>query len=341
MRIFVKILLSVNIAFIASVIVFSQVGKSEWRPVKPAGFFASWAKIGDGFSVKFVKTSGERRPLLLEITSSEIAKAKSVAIRFRLKLAKAQTASLVILAFGQSGEVWFKVSSPVLANVGEYELAIPLKGLQLAAFSEVKKAFDPMKVRRFQIGLALDGKCEGVWEIYSISLIDKPFRPIKPFALPFSPEIQLFLVHDTAAKPKTAIVSEDGKLIWRTEFSIPGGRHMYVLPILPVPDTDLTGYSGLRLIYRARLPMGIKALLITLVERDGSHYYTDWLATPTDEWKTLTIPFNEFRLGGWSQDENGKLDLDQIGSIIVGIHGTTSEQEGSGTIEVKSISFVL
>jgi len=115
---------------------------------------------------------------------------------------------------------------------------------------------------------------------------------------------------------------------------------MYILPSISLPDADLTGYSGLQLTYKANLPSGIKALLVTLVEHDGSHYYTDWLATPSDEWRTLVIPFSEFRLGGWSQDENGRLDLDQIGSVIVGMHGTTRESEGRGSIWVASIAFV-
>jgi len=115
---------------------------------------------------------------------------------------------------------------------------------------------------------------------------------------------------------------------------------MYVLPSLPLPDVDLTGYSSLQLTYKATLPFGIKALLVILVEHDGSHYYTDWIATPSEGWRTLVIPFSEFRLGGWSQDENGRLDLDQIGSLIVGMHGTTSESEGRGSIWVASITFV-
>jgi len=79
----------------------------------------------------------------------------------------------------------------------------------------------------------------------------------------------------------------------------------------------------------------VAALLGTILLASGQ----DDLAK-CGEWRTLVIPFSEFRLGGWSQDENGRLDFDQIGSVIVGMHGTTSESEGRGSIWVASIAFV-
>ncbi|MCX7968982.1 MAG: hypothetical protein N3B10_10935 [Armatimonadetes bacterium] len=321
----------------------SQRSKGDWKVLPSNGLSVYWTRTKEGFVAKFLKRGNERRLLMLETTSPNIAKAKSVSLRFRLRFtfvpASGLETRLALLAFGSRGEVWFKVSNPMKLT-GEVEWQMPLTGLQPAAFNSVKAELDLTRIRRLQVGLAIDGACAGVWEVLHIALNTEPFRPTRPFIVPFPPETQLSLTHDPAAEAKTGIVKEGEKLFWRTEFTIPGGRHMYVLPALTIPDADLTGYSALQLTYRARLPVGVKALLITLVERDGSHYYTDWIAAPAEKWRTLTIPLSEFRLGGWSQDENGKLDLDQIGSIIVGMHGTTSEQKGSGTIWVASISFV-
>jgi hypothetical protein len=44
-------------------------------------------------------------------------------------------------------------------------------------------------------------------------------------------------------------------------------------------------------------------------------------------------------LGGWSRDENGRLDVDQIGSVVVGLHGTATPERASGTIWVVDIAF--
>lgn len=327
-----------------TVFALSQQAAGNWKVTTSAGLSVHWTRTKEGFVIKFSKPGEERRLLMLETTSPNIAKAKSVSLRFRLRFTFVPVSGLetrfALLAFGSLGEVWFKVSAPMKMTGEEIEWQIPLTGLQPATFSTVKAEPDLTKIRRLQVGLALDGACEGIWEIRHISLNIEPLRPTRPLAVPIVPEVQLTLIRDPAAEAKTEIVKESGKIFWRTEFTIPGGRHMYVLPTLSIPDADLTGYSALQLTYRARLPVGIKALLITLVERDGSHYYTDWLATPTGEWRTLTIPLKEFRLGGWSQDENNKLDLDQIGSIIVGMHGTSSEQKGSGVIWVASIAFV-
>jgi len=320
----------------------SQDLLSKWHVVPAAGLNVSWKQTKDGLVISFTKSGKERRLLLLETTTADIAKAKSISLHYRLKLVKGEQPKFAILAYGSAGEVWFKISQPPQATKGEVEWGLPLAGLRPTAYSIAPTEPDMKKVRRLQLGLALDGMCEGVWEIKHIALSTELLRPSIPLVIPISPQLRLSLAHDPLAKAKTEIVKDgqDEKWCWKTEFVIPGGRHMYILPSIPMPDVDLTGYKGLQLSYRATLPSGIKALLIILVEQDGSHYYTDWLATPSEEWRTLTIPFSEFRLGGWSKDENNQLDLDQIGSLIVGMHGTTKAPEGKGSIWVAAIAFV-
>ncbi|MFA0743820.1 MAG: hypothetical protein LASZOEIN_000601 [Candidatus Fervidibacter sp.] len=334
----------VVVALLGTILLASgQDDLAKWRVVPTTGLNVRWKRMGGRLVINFSKLGEERRLLLLETTQPQISKAKSVDIRYCLRLVRDGRLRFAVLAYGDAGGVWFKIVQPVEGVDEEVDWRIPLSGLKPAAFSTLQTDPDIAKIRKLQVGLVLDGICEGVWEIESISLSSKPFKPTKPIVVPISPQAKLSLAHDPAAKVRTEIVKEgpEGKWCWKTEFVIPGGRHMYVLPSLIMPDADLTGYSGLQLTYRANLPSGIKALLIILVEHDGSHYYTDWIATPSGERRTLVIPFSEFRLGGWSQDENGRLDLDQIGSVIVGMHGTASESEGRGSIWVASIAFVL
>jgi len=335
---------AIAVAALLSTVLFvsGQNELAKWRVVPTTGLNVSWKRMGGKLVINFSKLGKERRLLLLETIQPQVSKAKSVDIRYRLRLVRGGRLKFAVLVHGDAGEVWFKIAQPVEIVGEEVDWRIPLSGLKPAAFSTAQTDPDMTKIRKLQVGLVLDGVCEGIWEIESISLSSEPFKPTKPIVVLISPQAKLSLAHDPAAKAKTEIVKEgpEGKWCWKTEFVIPGGRHMYVLPSISLPDADLTGYSGLQLTYKANLPSGIKALLVILVEHDGSHYYTDRIATPSGEWRTLVIPFSEFRLGGWSQDENGRLDLDQIGSVIVGMHGTTSESEGRGSIWVASIAFV-
>jgi hypothetical protein len=48
----------------------------------------------------------------------------------------------------------------------------------------------------------------------------------------------------------------------------------------------------------------------------------------------------DFKLGSWSKDDNGKLDLDRIGALSIGTHGGVDGDGGPGLIEVCNIRFV-
>jgi hypothetical protein len=107
-----------------------------------------------------------------------------------------------------------------------------------------------------------------------------------------------------------------------------------------MPEAELEGYKGLRFTYKAQVPKGINGLLVMLRESDGTQYCATPPPQATEDWKTVTIPFDAFKKGGWCKDENDQLDLDQIGSISIGVHGTTTEKTGKGFIMTKEIQFV-
>jgi len=85
-------------------------------------------------------------------------------------------------------------------------------------------------------------------------------------------------------------------------------------------EAEWGGYRGLQFTYKATLPAGnptLQGLLVSLHERDGSQYYASPAPPPAADWKTMTIPFTSFKLGEWSKDENGRLDVDQIASVSI------------------------
>ena len=55
---------------------------------------------------------------------------------------------------------------------------------------------------------------------------------------------------------------------------------------------------------------------------------------------TLTIPFAKFQHASWSKEVNSKLDLNDIRSITVGMHGTTSEDLAKGELRVARLQYV-
>ena len=162
----------------------------------------------------------------------------------------------------------------------------------------------------------------------------------RPFAVPFADRKLWSLSHDPAATLTVAHVDE-GRACSRIDFVLPGGRHMYAVPSVRLPELELSGFSGMRLTYRAALPKGIDGLLVMLIERSGgTQYYADPAPKASGEWTTVTIPFERFQRGSWSKDDNDRLDLDAVLSVAIGVHGTTAEAQGKGAIWVSEITFV-
>jgi len=60
----------------------------------------------------------------------------------------------------------------------------------------------------------------------------------------------------------------------------------------------------------------------------------------TDEWTTLTVPFSDFVLGGWSKDDNGRLDPERINQVMIGLHGAATVDRAEGAIRFLDVEFV-
>ncbi|HUS93105.1 MAG TPA: hypothetical protein VM695_14700, partial [Phycisphaerae bacterium] len=126
----------------------------------------------------------------------------------------------------------------------------------------------------------------------------------------------------------------------KIDYAFPGGRHMFVVPTVPVGEAELAGYRALRLTYRATVPEGIAGLLVMLIETGGAQYCVEPAPPASEQWRTLTIPLADLRLGRWTKDANARLDLDDVRSVAVGIHGTATPARNRGTIHVAKIEFI-
>ncbi|MEW6355857.1 MAG: hypothetical protein AB1696_06015 [Planctomycetota bacterium] len=290
--------------------------------------------------VTFTKTGDERRLLAMEGTlKGNPTGSKVLALRCRLSLEQGEPQRLAMVAYGKDGNAWFKVGANPIAAGGFQEVRLPLQGLRPAKFSRDEEAeLQWDKVEKVWFGLAIDGPAKGTLEVSRALLTSEPYRPTKPLAVACMDASLWSVGKDPAAKGEIAI-AEAEKCV-RFDFSFPGGRHMYDIPSLRIPEAELEGYMGLQFTYKAEIPPGIKGLLVTLRESGGGQYFVDPAPPAEKDWKTITIPFASLKKASWGRDDNDRLDVDQINAVQIGVHGTTTEKVGTGFIMTKEIQFM-
>lgn len=299
--------------------------------------------------VAFKKEIGTRRFVALEARPATVpAAAKALELRVRLRLTRGTLPRLAMLLFERGGGAWFKIAPlPVAAAgsaAGEFaEARVSLGALREAGFStDPSGRLERGNVEKVWVGLVLDGPAEGSFELGRARFTDEPYRPARPYRITGDGPGKWSVGKDAAVRATLSTSDEapGGRACMKFEFRFPGSAHMYAVPTTPVSGWDPEGYRALRFTYRASLPPGISGLLVMLIEREGAQYLVDPPPPASEKWTTVTIPFERFRLGGWSTDANGRLDLAEVASVAVAAHGTASGTGGEGTIRVTDVEFV-
>jgi len=119
--------------------------------------------------------------------------------------------------------------------------------------------------------------------------------------------------------------SRPGAPAWKMAGALTkGNTDTFMFANFPYPNgIDLSGASCIAV--ESWVPEGQETpaeLLVMLQEKSGAIYMTGTgqrLSSPGRH--QAFVPISQFALAGWSQDPNGKLDLDQITAIIVGWGG--------------------
>ena len=293
---------------------------------------------------EFTKLVPERRLLALEAKPvSSLVGAQAIAIRYRVKLIQGEAPRLAVLVFERDGGSWYTISNQPVELTTFADRRLSVAGLRQTAFSQDESGeLEWDSVGRVWVGLVMDGQASGTFEIRSARLTDEPYRPDKPLPITGADPGTWSLGKDpaVAAEVTTPADGPDGSPCMKLDLRFPGGRHMYCTPSTPVPPADLEGYRALRFTYKASLPPDIPGLLVMLQERGGAQYLVDPAPPASATWTTATVPLEKFKLGGWSRDANGKLDLEQVSLVYVGVHGVASGEGGPGTILATDIEFV-
>ncbi len=317
------------------------VGKAEdggWRLADSRGIQVETPQtVGEQTGVGFVKTGDERRLLAFEaplVCDGQIVSANCP----HSILLERGTARLTLVAYEKDGDTWFKQTGSAYPST--YETGMSLAEMTRASFCVGEgKDIDWEQVHRIAVGLVLEGCARGSFALRPARLSDQAYRASQPFTLKAPASRQWQHAADPAANVRLTTPSEgpEGASCWRFDFAFPGGRHMFAVPTTPIEDVEVSAYQALEIEYTAQLPEGIPGLLLMLIEHDGTQYFAEPTPPPSGEWKQLSVPFENFRRGGWSKDENDRLDLDGVASIAVGVHGVAKPTRAEGTVRVSRL----
>ncbi|MBC7288647.1 MAG: hypothetical protein H5T86_11535 [Armatimonadetes bacterium] len=294
--------------------------------------------------VSFKKTDGARRMVAVEaVLKSGLGPASSLKLSYLLALSTGKPPLLLAALFERGGAMWFRVLREPAVTGRPAATLIPLTSLRLAAFTKDDTGkLEWENVEKVWVGMVIDGPAEGTLDITDARFTDEQYKASAPLPVMGPDGGQWSLAHDPRAQCTLTTPAEgpEGQRCMKLEFVFPLGTHMYACPSIAIPAGELEGYGGIQFKYKAQLPQGIVGLLVTLGEDDGSGYEAYPYPPPSDNWQTVTIPFNKFRLAGWTQDENGQLDKGQLRSIVIGAHGTATGDGGKGIIWVADLCMV-
>ncbi|MCX7598762.1 MAG: hypothetical protein N2512_07815 [Armatimonadetes bacterium] len=301
---------------------------------------------GNTLILTFDKPGEERRLLALAVPlplRGDPAAAKAIEVKYRLDLAAGQPPKLALVAWEKGGEAWYKLAAESMITGEEATGRLSVTTLTPTAFSQdASGALEWDALQALWLGVALDGAARGALEVRQARFTSEPYRPQKPLRVTGDGPGQWTVASDPAVQAKLTTPNEGpgGKPCMRFDFTFPGRRHMYALPVVPLPPADLSDYRGVQFTYKATLPPGIRGLLVTLWEQGGAHYEGFPYPPPSDDWVTVTMPFEDFKLAGWTRDANNRLDLDRLTNMVIGLHGTADADVGTGTIWVCDVEFV-
>jgi hypothetical protein len=119
---------------------------------------------------------------------------------------------------------------------------------------------------------------------------------------------------------------------WQLETTFKGGDR-WVYPDFKLPkNSGIIGSQGIVLRARAMAPSTVRLMIR---EQSGSTYFTPFsIIPPDDQWHSVVLRWQDLAaLPSAPPDPNGKLDLDQISSISIGMNSKSDEN----TLEISDL----
>ena len=98
------------------------------------------------------------------------------------------------------------------------------------------------------------------------------------------------------------------------------------------------GFAAVRVTYMTDMPQGFPGLNVMVREATKAGYWVPKGLPPSPgRFRTETLPFAMFTLPPWSRDENGKLDVDCIRAVSIGVETGAA---GTGRIVIADVVLV-
>jgi hypothetical protein len=122
------------------------------------------------------------------------------------------------------------------------------------------------------------------------------------------------------------------------EFKYVGDKYNWNWGTADTGSVSAAGCVAVRVTYRTNMPKGFPSLNLMVREStDAGYWVPRGLPVSPNRFATVTLPFGEFTLPAWSKDANGKLDIDLINQVSIGVE---TGSPGNGRISISEIQLV-
>ncbi len=318
------------------------------RVVPMSDVKASLVRAGRAARVEFSKAGDVRRMLALEAKPrGRLPGAKALEVEYALQMRSGAAPRPAVVIYERGGGAWFKVSGRPLRGAEPDQprrTRLPLAALRQAAFSrDASGRLEWSQVEKVWIGFIMDEPAQGRLTFLRAALTDEPYRPTEPLEITSAARPGQWSVgHHPAVKAAVTTPREgpDGQPCMKVSFTMPGGAHMWMTPVVALPNDETEGYRALKFTYKAALPPGLKGLLVTLTEGGGGQYYADPPPPASAQWRTIVLPWSSFKKASWTRDANNRFDLADLRKVCIGTHGVAKPNHSQWTIWVANVQLV-
>ena len=305
------------------------------------GFKAEFVRKQDCHDIRFSKEGAERRMIAMKLAPAmQWEEHLALEMKASVKLADGQTARPCLMIVERDGGSWCRVGMPFQQN-GVEDIRMDVSKMRAAAFSRDENGkLDWNHVGEVYLGAVVEGAGEGELKIFSAKLTNERFIPTMPLDIKLPVAKAVSKGADPAAKVSVEDTEFDGDHVLKETFKFPLGRHMYFTPSFRLPEMDYAAYSGIRLMYKARIPHPINGVLVMMSEGGGQ--FVGPSPKATSEWMSVDLKFKDFKLASWTKKTNGSetFDVASVTSITIGCHGTASGDNGEGEILVRKLELI-
>ena len=121
-------------------------------------------------------------------------------------------------------------------------------------------------------------------------------------------------------------------------FEFVSGKYNYNWADVKLGTVDPVGTVAVRLTYKTDVPAGFPGLSLMLRESSGGCYwFPRGLPLSPGRFTTQTVPLSKLTVPAWSKDANGKLDIELISEVCIGLETGNS---GKGRVFIAEVHLV-